>query len=385
MSWDGYNFEDAIIISERLVKDDTYTSIHIEEFDVEIRETKLGREEFTRDIPNVSEKALRNLDENGIVRGRHLRQPGRHPRRQGLAQVEDRADARRKTAARHLRPGRRRREERLAGSSVRRRGHRHRHAEVLAPHEPDRRRTQEVRKRASRKPKTKGNKEIARQLRPWSPKWKKPSTARSTTTTGTRSATTSTSDIAEQAQRFKLDAIDIRSPHAKRTSRRSSRPLAGRRTGHRRPRPQAQHDEARRRAAQRRVADGQGLHRDQARDLGGRQDGRPPRQQGRHLEDSARRRHALPGRRHAGGHPAQPAGRAQPHERGPDSRDAPGLGRAQARLPGRHAGVRRGDRRDDPRPPGGSRPADARQRRASTTAAPASPSSRRSRSATSTC
>jgi DNA-directed RNA polymerase subunit beta len=68
MSFEGYNFEDAIIISEELVKNDTYTSIHIEEFDVEIRETKLGREEFTRDIPNVSEKALRNLDENGIVK-----------------------------------------------------------------------------------------------------------------------------------------------------------------------------------------------------------------------------------------------------------------------------------------------------------------------------
>jgi DNA-directed RNA polymerase subunit beta len=68
MSFDGYNFEDAIIISEELVKNDTYTSIHIEEFDVEIRETKLGREEFTRDIPNVSEKALRNLDDSGIVR-----------------------------------------------------------------------------------------------------------------------------------------------------------------------------------------------------------------------------------------------------------------------------------------------------------------------------
>ena len=66
--FDGYNFEDAILISERLVKDDVFTSIHIDEFSVEIRETKLGREEFTRDIPNVSEKALRNLDENGIVR-----------------------------------------------------------------------------------------------------------------------------------------------------------------------------------------------------------------------------------------------------------------------------------------------------------------------------
>ncbi len=68
MSWDGYNFEDAIIINERLVKEDTYTSIHIEEFELEIRETKLGKEEFTRDIPNVSPKALANLDENGIVR-----------------------------------------------------------------------------------------------------------------------------------------------------------------------------------------------------------------------------------------------------------------------------------------------------------------------------
>ncbi|HEX3658979.1 MAG TPA: DNA-directed RNA polymerase subunit beta [Pirellulales bacterium] len=76
MAWDGFNFEDAIIISEELVKNDTYTSIHIEEFDIEIRETKLGREEFTRDIPNVSEKALRNLDEGGIVRiGTYVR-PG---------------------------------------------------------------------------------------------------------------------------------------------------------------------------------------------------------------------------------------------------------------------------------------------------------------------
>ncbi len=68
MAWDGFNFEDAIIISEELVENDAYTSIHIEEFDIEIRETKLGREEFTRDIPNVSDKQLRNLDESGIVR-----------------------------------------------------------------------------------------------------------------------------------------------------------------------------------------------------------------------------------------------------------------------------------------------------------------------------
>ncbi len=68
LTFDGYNFEDAILISERLVKRDIFTSIHIESHDVEIRETKLGREEFTRDIPNVSERALSNLDERGIVR-----------------------------------------------------------------------------------------------------------------------------------------------------------------------------------------------------------------------------------------------------------------------------------------------------------------------------
>jgi DNA-directed RNA polymerase subunit beta len=68
MTFDGYNFEDAIVINQKLVKEDIFTSIHIEEYDVEIRETKLGREEFTRDIPNVSERALANLDESGIVR-----------------------------------------------------------------------------------------------------------------------------------------------------------------------------------------------------------------------------------------------------------------------------------------------------------------------------
>jgi DNA-directed RNA polymerase subunit beta len=68
MTFDGYNFEDAIVISQRLVREDIFTSIHIEEYDVEIRETKLGREEFTRDIPNVSERALANLDEHGVVR-----------------------------------------------------------------------------------------------------------------------------------------------------------------------------------------------------------------------------------------------------------------------------------------------------------------------------
>jgi len=75
MPWGGYNFEDSILISERLVSDDMYTTIHIEEFEVAARDTKLGKEEITRDIPNVGDEALRDLDESGIVRiGAEVRQ-----------------------------------------------------------------------------------------------------------------------------------------------------------------------------------------------------------------------------------------------------------------------------------------------------------------------
>jgi len=68
MPWRGYNFEDAIVISERVVRDDIYTSVHIEEFELQVRDTKRGEEELTREIPNVSEEATRNLDDNGIIR-----------------------------------------------------------------------------------------------------------------------------------------------------------------------------------------------------------------------------------------------------------------------------------------------------------------------------
>ena len=76
MPWMGYNFEDAILLSERLVYDDVYTSLHIEQFEIEARETKLGREVITRDIPNLSEKAFRDLDENGIIRNGAYVAPG---------------------------------------------------------------------------------------------------------------------------------------------------------------------------------------------------------------------------------------------------------------------------------------------------------------------
>ena len=68
MTWEGYNYEDAVLINEKIVREDVYTSIHIEEYEIESRETKLGPEEITRDIPNVGEDALKDLDERGIIR-----------------------------------------------------------------------------------------------------------------------------------------------------------------------------------------------------------------------------------------------------------------------------------------------------------------------------
>ena len=83
MPWEGYNYEDAIILSERLVRDDVLTSIHIEEHEVDARDTKLGAEEITRDIPNLSDEILGDLDERGIIRVGAEVGAGRRPRRQG--------------------------------------------------------------------------------------------------------------------------------------------------------------------------------------------------------------------------------------------------------------------------------------------------------------
>ena len=68
MTWEGYNYEDAVLLNEKLVRNDVYTSVHIEEYEIECRDTKLGPEEITKDIPGVGEDALKDLDENGIIR-----------------------------------------------------------------------------------------------------------------------------------------------------------------------------------------------------------------------------------------------------------------------------------------------------------------------------
>ena len=102
MPWNGYNYEDSILISERIVRDDVFTSIHIEEFEVAARDTKLGPEEITRDIPNVGEEALRNLDEAGIVYIGAEVSPGDILVGKITPKGRKPDDAGRKTAARHL-------------------------------------------------------------------------------------------------------------------------------------------------------------------------------------------------------------------------------------------------------------------------------------------
>ena len=103
MPWNGYNFEDAILISERVVKEDIYTSIHIDEFEIGARDTKLGPEEITRDIPNVSEEALQESRSRRRDPHRSRGEAGRHSRRQDHAEERDRTGAGRTPAARHLR------------------------------------------------------------------------------------------------------------------------------------------------------------------------------------------------------------------------------------------------------------------------------------------
>ena len=119
MPWNGYNFEDSILISERVVQEDRFTTIHIEELTCVARDTKLGPEEITADIPNVGDAALAKLDEAGIAFIGAEVQGGRHPGRQGHAEGRDPAHAGREAAARDLRREGVRREGHLAARAAR--------------------------------------------------------------------------------------------------------------------------------------------------------------------------------------------------------------------------------------------------------------------------
>ena len=133
MPWGGYNFEDSILISERVVKEDLFTSVHIEEFECIARDTKLGPEEITRDIPNVGEEALKDLDASGIIRIGADVKPGDILVGKITPKGETQLQSRRETAARDLRRKSRRGPRHQPARSARQRRHRDRCAGVLAP------------------------------------------------------------------------------------------------------------------------------------------------------------------------------------------------------------------------------------------------------------
>ena len=221
MPWKGHNFEDAIVLSERLVKDDVLTSIHIEEHEIDARDTKLGAEEITRDIPNLSEDILKDLDERGIIRIGAEVGPGDIL----VGKVTPKGET-------ELTP-----EERLLRAIFGEKAREVRDTSLKVPH----------------------------------------------------------------GETGKVIDVRVFSPR-------------------RRPRAAAGCEPA-----------GARLHRPEAQDQRGRQARRPARQQGCDLQDPPDRGHAVPRRRHAGRHRAQPARCPEPHERRPGARSAPRL-RGASRL-----------------------------------------------------
>ena len=380
MPWRGYNFEDAILVSERMVKDDYYTSIHIEEFEIESRDTKLGPEEITRDIPNVSESFLKDLDESGIIRIGANVKPGDilvgkvtpkgetqlTPEEKLLRAIfgEKAGDVR--DASLICPPGI---EGIIVGVKIfSRKGiEKDDRAKAIEQEELDmmeknlqdeiRILHDEVKKRVIMMLK-------GQQLR---------------------------SDLFDEYGRERLlkkgtdltqeilagDALRDDGPAEDRDRRPAPRGRAARSRGADRAagrghpeslRGEEGEDPPRRRAAAGRHQARQGLRRDEAQAVGRRQDGRPPRQQGRHRAHPPRGGHAVSAGRDAGGDRAQPARRAVADERRPDSRDPPRVGRACARPLLRDAGLRRRDRAGDQELARSRRAAQGRQDAGSSTA-----------------
>jgi DNA-directed RNA polymerase subunit beta len=330
MPWNGYNFEDSILISERVVADDRYTSIHIEELVVMARDTKLGAEEITRDIPNLSEQQLNRLDESGIIYVGAEVQPGDVL----VGKVTPKGETTLTPEEKLLRAIFGEKASDVKDTSLRvdqgsqgtvidvqvftREGiQRDKRAQQIIDDELKRFRldlNDQLRiveaDAFDRIGKLLNGRSPTAARRSW------PRAPRSTRNTW----------------RLRREVPLVRHPPGGRRSRLAARvdqELAGADAPQLRPRVrrEAQEAHAGRRAAGGRAEDGQGLPGRQAPPATRRQDGRPPRQQGCRVQDRSGRRHALHGRRHAVRHRAEPAGRAFAHERGPGARSAPGLGR----------------------------------------------------------
>ncbi|CAM5185294.1 DNA-directed RNA polymerase subunit beta OS=Bosea thiooxidans OX=53254 GN=rpoB PE=3 SV=1 [Bosea thiooxidans] len=334
MPWNGYNFEDSILLSEKIVSEDVFTSIHIEEFEVMARDTKLGPEEITRDIPNVSEEALKNLDEAGIVyigaevaagdilvgkitpKGESPMTPEEKLLR---AIFGEKASDVRDTSLR-VPPG-------VQGTIV--------EVRVFNRHGVDKdERAQAIeREEIERLAKDRDDEQAILDRNTFArlaeiltgktglagPKGFKKDTVitREVMSEFPRSQWwlfATAEELADDRDRGDAEAV-----RRVEEAPRAALPRQGREAA------------ARRRAASGRDEDGQGLRRGEAQDPAGRQDGRPPRQQGRGLAHRAGGGHAVPRGRNPCRHRAEPAGRAFAHERRPDPGDASGLGCRRSR------------------------------------------------------
>ena len=338
MPWQGFNFEDSILVSERIAKDDVFTSIHIEEYECVARDTKLGKEEVTRDIPNVGEEALKDLDESGIVRIGAEVKPGDIL----VGKITPKGETQLSPEEKLLRAIFGEKAGDVRDSSLRvpagRERHRHQRPRLLPQgHREGRAVASDIedheRDRASRRCATRRSRSSATR-----------STGRSRSSS---SGTTTPGKLVDDKGKVLLQkGADIDEETLETVPRKywTELPVEGAEEIAQKVREleeivtlREEHFRDKidrltqgRRAAPGRDQDGEGLHRHQAQAPGRRQDGRTPRQQGRHLAHPAGRGHAVPAGRHAGRHRAQPARRSEPHERRPDPRDAPGLGRARA-------------------------------------------------------
>ena len=358
MPWGGYNFEDAILVSERLVKDDRYTSIHIEEFEVQARDTKLGKEEVTRDIPNVSEEALKDLDESGIVRiGAKVKagdilvgkitpkgETQLTPEEKLLRAIfgEKAGDVRDTSLT--VPPG-------IEGTVVdvrvfsRRGVDKDDRAKSIEEEEvaglekdyQDEIAMVEMERDQKLKNLLVGKILVQDMVDPI----KKDRLGKK----GDRIDRPDLDDFSwHELKKIKIKEDDGLADTIKRIESLADDQIAffdRDARGARRP------PAAGRRSPAGRDQDGQGLRGGEAQALGRRQDGRPPRQQGRGLPGAARGGHAVPARRDARRDRAEPARRAVPDERRSDPRDPPRVGRQGPRALGGEPGVRRGDRGGD--------------------------------------
>ena len=343
MPWNGYNFEDSILLSERIVKDDVFTSIHIEEFEAMARDTKLGPEEITRDIPNVSEEALKNLDEAGIVYIGAEVQAGDILVGKITPKGESPMTPEEKLLARHLRREGLGRARHLAARAARRAGHGGRSARVQPPRRREGRARPGDRARGDRAARQ-GPRRRAGDSRPQRLRASRRDARRQARALGAEGLQEGPDpDPSDPRRGAALAMVGLR-PRVRPDDvgdRGDAQAVRRVEEVAREPLPrQGREAAARRRIAARRDEDGQGLHRGEAQDPARRQDGGTPRQQGRGFAHRAAGGHALPRRRPAGRHRAQPARRAEPHERRPDPRNAPRLGLRRPRQAGRRDGRR---------------------------------------------